>query len=206
MNGEALLFVSSLTQAVAYGSWNLMKWYKRQRHKDEVFCIISARHTGISTCVDSLRNDNREYKRAIIVDENDVIAKQPQKVATHLLEMRNKNQDSYMIEVFPLIRQHLQDLRSVHGSKPVVLFTSLPQLPVFLGVKPKRCLLLYTSQEFHSDLSQHLEVDGDTEECRKRMGDTRDVLLSSQFERIKYNNFGNLRRILEHLLYGRSHL
>ena len=206
MNGEALLFVSSLTNALAYGSWSLYKMYKRRKHRNEIFCVVSARHSGISTVVKSLRDDNREYNRAILLDEDDVIEKQPQKVQDHLNELRDSNMDSYMVEVYPLIRKHIQDLREVHGNKPVVLFSSLVNLPKFLGVKEKRCLILYTSGDFHKELMEGLPRDNHSDETVKRMADTRDNLLSQVYERMKYTSFGNLRRILESMLFGRTHL
>lgn len=206
MNGEALLFVSNLTSAVAYGSWSLFKWYKRRQHRNEVFCIVSARHGGISTAVKRLRDDNREYNRAILLDEDDVIEKQPHEVQQHLHDLRNTNQDSYMVEVYPLIRKHIQELRIVHGNNPVVLFTSLVKLPKFLGVKDKRCLMLYTSGDFHKELVEGLPHDNHSQEDVKRMADTRDNLLSQPYERMKYTSFGHLKRILEHMLLGRPHL
>lgn len=206
MNAEALVFISGLTQAIAYSSWNLFKLWKSRKHKNEIFCIVSARHTGISTCINNIRNDNREFRRAILVDEDDVLNKQSELMNSHLRTLRDTNQDSYMCEIFPLIRKHLQNLKEIHGSKPIIFFTSLQNLPQFLGIKDKRCLIAYTSGDFHKSLCDGLTSEGYSEEDIKVMNDTRDLLLSQKYERIKYNSFGDLRRLLEALLFSRNRL
>lgn len=204
MNESALLFASSLANALAFSSYNLFKMYKKHKHKHETFIIVGGRHSGISTQVSKLRAENPEFNKAILVDEDDVVEKQPERMRDRLLELRDTNQDSYMCEVFPLIREHLQNLRAIYGNRPIILFTSLMKLPQFLEIKDKRCLLLYTSSDFHSELIEGFRSDGKPHDYLKRMSDTRDMLLSQPYERVKYRNFGELSRVLESMLFGRS--
>lgn len=200
---ETLFFASALTNAIAFSGFNLYKMWKKRHHKNETFCIVSARHTGLTTAVQQLREDNQEFRRALIVDENDILSKQNERKKEHLETLRDTNKDSYMVEIFPLIREYLNDLRKIHGSRPIVLFTSLLALPKFLEIKDKRCLLLYTSSDFHGELVEGFNKDGKDTQQIKRMSDSRDLLLSQPYERVKYRSFGELARILESLLFGR---
>jgi len=200
---ESLLFASSLANAIAFSSWNLYKLWKRRINKNETFCIITARHSGITTAVQKLREDNQEFNRAIIVDENDVIERQSERRVEHLMTLRDSNVDAYTVEIFPLIRDYLTQLREIHGNRPIILFSSLLALPKFLEIKPKRCLLLYTSSDFHAELIEGHSRDGKSQQTIKRMSDSRDLLLSQPYERLKYRGFGELARMLENLLFGR---
>lgn len=200
---ESLIFASNLASAIAFSSFNLYKLWKRRQTKNETFCIISARHSGITTAVQKLRDDNQEFNRALIVDEDDVIHRQSDKQRVHLEHLRDTNTDSYTVEVFPLIREYLHSLRQIHGNRPIILFTSLLALPKFLEIKHKRCLLLYSSSDFHGELMEGFQKDGQTASFVKRMSDSRDLLLSQPYERLKYRSFGELARMLENLLFGR---
>lgn len=200
---ESLIFASNLASAIAFSSFNLYKLWKRRQNKNETFCILSGRHSGISTAVQKLRADNQEFNRALIVDEDDILARQDEHKMEQLLTLRDTNIDSYTVEVFPLIREYLHALREIHGNRPIILFTSLLTLPKFLEIKPKRCLLLYTASDFHGELNEGYLRDGKPHQFIKRMSESRDLLISMPYEKMKYKSFGDLSRILESLLFGR---
>lgn len=198
MNVEVIMMVASAISYGSYAGYNIYKIHKKRKNKNKTFCFIASRHAGLTTCIKTLRDENREYSGVILIDEDDVLEKISPKKQEHLSKLRDENQDLYQLEIYELMKEHISQMRSVYGEKPIIVFSSLVHLPKYLEVKPKRCIVMYSSSEFHSELSSAFEP-----EQVKRMRDSRDMLLSLPYQSIKYRNFGEMKRILEQILFQR---
>lgn len=192
------VFANSLASSMAFGSYSLYRWYKQRKRTsvDATFCFLTSRRSGTSTQIKRLLNENKTWQKAVILDEDDIINTQTLDKQDLLVSLRNSNTDSYLVQLFPLLKTYLDDIRRIYPKKPVIIFTSQPQLINFLGLKKQNCCVFLPNTEFYKSLMSNMDTDDVSQ-----MTSSREQLLGESYARIMYRSYKDMLRQLDRLIF-----
>jgi len=190
-----LIFLNSLASASLLGGRSLFKWFRKRKAKQQTFCILSSRKSGISTSLRSLEL----FSVFTVVDVKDnVLASITDKERReHLLDLLDNNHQSFALEAYPLVWDYILKCRKTFPNKPVVLFTSDENLIQYLKIHQTQVACLLPSLNMYQKFLEDKKMDM---KDRSVLTESRERLIQTKYAKFIYRSYNHLNSTLERIL------
>jgi hypothetical protein len=196
-----LLFLQALATAIYVGgseSYGLFSRCKKKKKSsspecdNKLFVVLSSRKSGVTTQLKMIENT----ANVLMIDAmEDIINTQRSDEREMLKELANTNSNAFCVKMFPLVSKYLDECRKAYKNRPIILFTSEPELVEYLDVPLTHVACLLPSMSFYQKL-----ISDFSEEDLKLLSETRENLIKLPYGKFMFSSFDGLMGVLERFL------